>query len=156
MAPTAGWHGLPAGARTIVDAHRFGGLSALETTRRVYGAQQRTVLTHSPTLHQAQARGFDQTLAKAEAKLTTLADTLARGKTRRTRPKVAAEIDQILANTWARRVTAWELTGEPPAQHRRTWPRKTTARRDLEEDVFGTRQLITSRPDWSHPHVLAA
>ncbi len=147
---------LPADARTIMDAHRSGGLSALETTRRVYGTQQRTILTHSPTLHQAQARGFDQTLAKAEAKLTTLADTLARGKTRRTRGKVTAEVDQILHNTWVRRVIAWELTGDTPAQHRLTWTISATARLDLEEEVFGKRVLITSRHDWSITEVVAA
>ena len=42
---------------------KFGGLTALQTRREVYGQQRRTVLTHSPTLHQAQSRGFDQTLA---------------------------------------------------------------------------------------------
>jgi hypothetical protein len=39
------------------------------------------VLTHSPSLHTAQAHGFDQTLAKTTAKLAALANTLARGKT---------------------------------------------------------------------------
>jgi transposase len=41
----------PATDRSIVDEHRFGGLTALETRREVYGATRRVVLTHSPTLH---------------------------------------------------------------------------------------------------------
>jgi transposase len=86
----------PADARVVVDADRFGGLTALQTRREVYGQQRRTVLTHSPTLHQAQSRGFDQTLAKAGAKLSELADTLARGRTRRPHSKVTAAIEQIL------------------------------------------------------------
>src|SRR6266542_5283256 len=77
----------PATDRHVVDAGRFGALTALETRREVYGHQRRTVLTHSPTLHQAQSRGLDQTLAKAEAKLAAPADVLARGKTRRSRAK---------------------------------------------------------------------
>ena len=68
------------------------------------------MLTHSPTLHQAQSLGFDQTLAKASVKLSELADTLARGHTRRTRAKLDADIAQILRDPWVRRVITWELT----------------------------------------------
>ena len=83
---------LPARRRAVVNADRFGGLTALETRREVYGADRRVVLTHSPTLHAGQARGLDQTLAKAGAKLTDLAATLARGNTRRDTAAVTAEI----------------------------------------------------------------
>jgi len=41
---------LPAGRRRIVDSQRFGGLTAHDTRREVYGAERRVVLTHSPTL----------------------------------------------------------------------------------------------------------
>jgi hypothetical protein len=33
------------------------------TRSEVYGADRRVVLTHSATLHTAQSRGFDQTVA---------------------------------------------------------------------------------------------
>jgi transposase len=147
---------LPPDARVVVDADRFGGLTALQTRREVYGQQRRTVLTHSPTLHQAQSRGFDQTLAKAEAKLSQLADTLARGKTRRPRPKVTAEIDRIVGDPWVRRVLTWQLTGDTPPEHRLTWSTDDTARRDLEAEVFGKRVLITGRDDWPIAEVVAA
>ena len=52
---------LPASARTIVDEGRFGGLTAYDTRRRVYGTERRVILTHSPELHAHQARGFDGT-----------------------------------------------------------------------------------------------
>ena len=146
----------PADARVVVDADRFGGLTALQTRREVYGTQRRTVLTHSPTLHQAQSRGFDQTLAKAGAKLSELADTLARGRTRRTRNKVTAAIEQILHDPWVRRVIAWQLTGDTPPEHRLTWRIDHTARRDLEDEVFGKRVLITGRDDWPIAEVVAA
>src|SRR5271165_4172044 len=78
---------LPAPVRSVVDEDRFGGLTAYDTHRR-------TVLTHSPELHAAQARGFDgTTLAKAGKKLDELTATLARGKTRRPKAKVEAEIE---------------------------------------------------------------
>ena len=57
---------LPAAARSVVDEDRFGGLTACDTRRDVYGTGRRAILTHSPELHQHQARGFDgTTLAKA-------------------------------------------------------------------------------------------
>src|SRR5712691_5291730 len=80
---------LPASVRAVVDQGRFGGLTAYDTRREVYGAERRAILTHSPELHQSQARGFDgTTLAKAGKKLDELAATLARGKTRRSKDKV--------------------------------------------------------------------
>ncbi len=147
---------LPATDRTTVDAQRFGALTALETRRRVYGEQRRTILTHSPTLHAAQTRGFDQTLAKAEAKLTDLTNTLARGKTRRDHTAVTAEITGILADPWLRRVIDWELSGNTPTDHRLVWHVDHTARRDLETEIFGKRVLITGRHDWPIPDVVAA
>src|SRR5208283_255812 len=70
---------LPASKRTIVDKDRFGGLTACDTRRTVYGAERRAILTHSPELRDSQARGFDgTTLAKAGKKLDELAATLAR------------------------------------------------------------------------------
>jgi transposase len=146
----------PARDRRIVDADRFAGLTALQTRREVYGQQRRTVLTHSPTLHHAQSRGLDQTLAKAEATLTELADTLARGKTRRPREQVITEINKILTDTWAARVVPFELTGDTPAAHRLTWTIDTQARKDLEEQMFGKRVLITDRDDWPIAEVVAA
>ena len=146
----------PATDRHVVDAGRFGALTALETRREVYGHQRRTVLTHSPTLHQAQSRGLDQTLAKAEAKLAALADVLARGKTRRSRAKVTSEINHLIKDPWVNRVISVELAGASPPQHRLTWRIDEQARQDLEEEVFGKRVLITGRNDWPIAEIVAA
>src|ERR1019366_5385780 len=113
---------LPASARAIVDQERFGGLTACDTRRVVYGTQRRAILTYSPELHQSQARGFTgTTLAKAGKKLDDLAATLARGKTRRRRAKVEAEITAITRKPWVRRVVTWQLTGEQPRDLRLSW-----------------------------------
>src|SRR5674476_1372245 len=48
-----------------VDPDKFPGLSAYDTRAGVFGTRRRVVLTHSETLHAAQAAGFTQTLAKA-------------------------------------------------------------------------------------------
>jgi transposase len=147
---------LPASARAVVDRDRFGGLTAYETRRQVYGAERRAILTHSPELHQSQARGFDgTTLAKAGKKLDELAATLARGKTRRSRDKVEAEIAAITRKPWLRRVITWQLDGEQPRDLRLTWSVGQAARAALEEELFGKHVLITDHDDWPAAEVIA-
>jgi transposase len=146
---------LPASRRRPVDVDRFPGLTAFSTHREIYGAQRRVVLTHSPTLHDKQARGFDQTLTKAGARLDDLAATLARGKTRRTRAQVETEITGLCHDSWVRRVIGWELTGDAPPEHRLSWHIDTHARTTLAQEVFGKRILITDRDDWSVAEVVA-
>ncbi len=146
---------LPASRRRPVDADRFPGLTALTTRRTIYGVDRRVVLTHSVTLHQRQDRGFDQTLSKAGACLDDLAATLARGRTRRPREQVEAEVTSICHDTWARKVITWELTGDTPAQHRLSWRIDTHARATLATEVFGKRILITDREDWPVAEVVA-
>ena len=147
---------LPASKRAIVDKERFGGLTAYDTRRAVYGAERRAILTHSPELRDSQARGFDgTTLAKAGKKLGELAATLARGKTRRPREKVHAEIEQITSKPWVRRVIRWELTGDQPKDLRLTWHADPDARAALEEEIFGKHVLITDHDDWPAAEVIA-
>jgi transposase len=148
--------GLPADVRTTVDQDRFGGLTACDTRRTVYGAQRRAILTHSPELRESQARGFDgTTLAKAGKKLDELAATLARGKTRRGKDKVTAEIEAITAKPWVRRVIRWDLAGGQPRDLRLTWRINAQARQDLEEEIFGKHVLTTSHDDWPVAEVVA-
>jgi transposase len=148
---------LPASARTIVDQARFGGLTAHDTRREVYGADRRAILTHSPQPRESQARGFaDTTLAKAGKKLDELAATLARGKTRRPREKVEANIAEITGKPWARRVITWQLTGDKPRDLRLTWTIDQAARAALEEELFGKHVLITDHDDWPVAEVIAA
>lgn len=146
---------LPKKRRRIVDADRFGALTALETRRVVYGTERRVVLTHSPTLHTKQQAGFDQTLGKATRRLTELAATLARGRTRRDRAGVEREIGTICHDSWVKRVLTTVLTGDTPAEHRLTFTIDDTARTALEAEVFGKRILITDREDWPVAEVVA-
>jgi transposase len=148
---------LPADARTVVDKERFGGLTACDTRREVYGTERRAILTHSPELHEHQARGFDgTTLAKATRQLDELAATLARGKTRRARDKVEAEITKITRDPWARRVITWQLDGGKPRDLRLAWSIDADARAALEEEIFGKHVLITDHDDWPAAEVIAA
>ncbi|WP_256041429.1 IS1634 family transposase [Cryobacterium sp. SO1] len=147
---------LPASERRVVDKARFGGLSAVETRRTVYGSERRVILTHSPTLHDKQAVGFVQTLHKAHGLLTELAATLARGKTRRSTDQVTEEIRSITHDSWVRRVLNWDLTGSTPATHQLTFTVDDDARLALETEVFGKRVLVTDQDEWPIADVVAA
>jgi transposase len=139
---------LPASARTVVDAYAHENLTALDTRATVLGTDRRVVLTHSPNLHTAQQVGFAQTLRKASAQLTELADRLARGRTRRPRSKVEANIEAILAPRWVARVVRTDLTGDTPATLRLVWHVDDAALKALEEEIFGKRILVTDHDDW--------
>ncbi|MCA1674385.1 MAG: transposase, partial [Actinobacteria bacterium] len=104
----------PATDRHVVPAYAAENLTALQSTAVVLGRRRRVILTHSVGLHTAQQVGFAQTLRKATAALAELAERLARGKTRRARPTVQAEIETICTPRWVARVLTTDLTGDPP------------------------------------------
>src|SRR5512135_3327810 len=121
---------VPASARAVVDADRFGQLAAYDTRRVVHGTGRRAILTHSPGLHQHQARGFDgTTLAKAARQLNELAATLARGKTRRP----AARSKPRSAKSPVTRGCGASSPGSYPEKTPRTsaWPGASTRTRVL-------------------------
>ena len=139
-----------------VDAARYPGLKAVDTRARGLGAERRVIVTHSPTPHAKQSAGFDQTLTKASRQLDELASRLARGKTRRARPKVEADIASICKDSWTRRVIDTTLVGTTPKETRLTYTINNAARRTLETELFGKRILFTSREDWPVVDVIAA
>jgi transposase len=147
---------IPARRFRVVDATRFPGLTAVETRTMALGADRRVVITHSESFHLRQVRGFEQTLAKARRRLATLQARLARGRTRRPRQAVEAEITDILNPRWLSRVITWQLAGDRPASLRLSWHTDPAARRRLEREVFGKRLLFTDREDWPVAEVVAA
>jgi len=147
---------IPTARYTPVDADRYPGVSCVDTTVTALGVTRRAVLTHSPTLHQAQSRGFDQTLAKAHVRLAELQARLARGRTRRDRSAVEREITTILRPRWVAEVITATLTGDAPATLRLSWRTDQAARRRLEGRIFGKRVLFTNRDEWTTAEVVAA
>jgi transposase len=123
---------IPRSRYRIVDADRFGELTAYDTTVTALGVTRRAVLTHSPTLHDGQSRGLDQTLAKARARLAELQARLARGNTRRPRGKVEAEIAAVCKPRWVNEIITVILTGDDPASFRLSWRTNHHARAKLE------------------------
>jgi len=136
---------VPADRYEVVDQDRFPGLVAFETRKVVFGKQRRLVVCHSDGLHVKQSRGFDQTLAKAHRQLGELQARLARGKTRKAREKVEAEIAGICSPRWVARVITWNLAGESPAELRLSFATDETARAALEDELFGKRILFSDK-----------
>ena len=134
-----------AGRYRVVDEERFPGLRAFETTKVVFGRTRRLVACHSDDLHDKQSRGFDQTLAKVHRQLGEVQARLARGRTRKAREKVEAEIAAILAPRWMSRVVATTLTGETPAELRLSFSTDDKARAALETELFGKRILFSDK-----------
>ena len=129
---------IPRKTYVAVDADRYPGLSCVDTEVTALGVTRRAVLTHSATLHAAQSRGFDQTLATARKRLTELQTRLARGRTRRTRDAVEADIAAILTPRWVNEILTVTVAGQTPSgtavdfPHRPQRP-KTTGGQDLRE-----------------------
>jgi transposase len=147
---------IPRSRYEVVDADRFDELTAYDTTVTALGVTRRAVLTHSPTLHDGQSRGLDQTLAKARARLAELQARLARGNTRRDRSKVEAEIVTICKPRWVNQIITATLTGDDPASFRLSWRTNHRARVKLEQRLFGKRILFTNRDSWPVADVVAA
>jgi len=129
----------------VVDEEAFPGLTAFETRKAVFGAERRLVVCHSTGLHEKQSRGFDQTLGKVHRQLAVVRDRLARGKTRKPKEKVEAEIAAILAPRWVSRVVSATLTGNEPAGLRLGVRTSAKARAVLEEELFGKRILFSDK-----------
>ncbi len=133
------------GRYRVVDEEAFPGLRAFETTKAVFGRTRRLVACHSDGLHEKQSRGFDQTLAKVHRQLGEVQARLARGRTRKAREKVEAEIAAILAPRWVSRVVTTTLTGEAPAEFRLSFSTDDKARAALETELFGKRILFSDK-----------
>ncbi|MGH3522531.1 MAG: IS1634 family transposase [Mycobacterium sp.] len=133
----------------------FDSVTAHEVAVTALGLEHRGVLTHSAELHAGQVRGLDQTLAKAQAKLTTIAEVLAGGRGRRNRGQLEAAVAKITDQRWVRDVLCTTITGDTPTGMRLSWRVDESTRAALEDRTFGKRILITDRHDWSTAEVVA-
>jgi transposase len=140
----------------VVDEEAFPALTAFESRVSALGGRYRVVVTHSQNLHDLQLQGFSQTLAKASGQLAEVSARLERGKTKKDRAGLEAEIAGILAPRWLERVITFELTGDFKASYRLAFGIDVKARKALEAELFGKRVLFTDRDNWSIAEVVAA
>lgn len=146
--------GVAGGEYRVVEG--FSGVSAFERQQHVLGRDLRVVVTHSEEFHRKQSRGFDQTLAKATARLADLARRLSGGKSRRGRKAVEDEIKETLSPRWVSRVMSATLVGTSPKDFALDFSIDADKRAVLEAEVFGKRVLITDRLEWTIEEVVAA
>ena len=139
-----------------VDPERYPGLTAFDTRGAALGAERRLVVTHSPTLHAKQTRGFAQTTGVASRRLAELAARLARGKTRKNRAAVETEIAEICKPRWVNRVITTTLNGDTPATFTLTWAIDPKAVKALATEMFGKRILFTDHDNWPVVDIVAA
>lgn len=146
---------VPMGRYRPVDEARFPGLRAFDARAVVFGVERRVVVTHSQNLHDKQVRGFEQTMAKARRQLAETSSRLERGKGRKSREKVEAEIAEILQPRWLHRVISTTLTGTEPTELRLVVRTKPKAVAELHDELFGKRILFTDRDEWAIADVVA-
>ena len=147
---------IPTSTYTPVDEDRYPGLTHTQSTVTALGSKRHVIVTHSPTLHTKQARGLEQTLAKARRQLDELAARLARRNTRRARDQVQADIDRFCRPRWVNECLTVTLTGTTPTDMVLTHQPNQPGRDALEERVFGKRVLFTDRTDWPPADIIAA
>lgn len=136
---------VPKSRYRALDNVRFPGVTAFETRKAIFGVERRVVVTHSQNLHDLQVRGFEQTLGKARRQLAEIQARLKRGRCRKPRDKVEAEIADVLKPRWLNRVITATVTGDEPAELRLHWRTDTRARHALEDELFGKRILFTDK-----------
>jgi transposase len=146
---------VPARRYRSVDEDAFPGLSAFESRAVVFGVERRVVVTHSQNLHDKQVQGFEQTMAKARRQLAETSARLERGKGRKSRQQVEAEIATILKPRWLSRVISTTLTGDEPGELRLVVRTEPEALAELHAELFGKRILFTDRDEWTIAQVVA-
>ena len=148
---------LPAAARAIVDEGRFGGLTAHDTRRQVYGGRAaghldpltRAARRPGSRVHRHHLRQDRQETRRAGRHPRTRQDPPAT-------PESGSRDREDHPQHWVRRGVKWQLPGDQPKDLRLTWGIDQAARAALEAELFGKHVLITDHADWPAADVIAA
>ena len=130
-------------------------VAVYRTRRVVWGAERTLVVLVSPRLQQGQRRGIEQHLAKAVAWLDQLQALLARGRQRRSRAALEAEIATRLRGQYLRDVLAVRLDGTGRALTL-TYTVDQAALDRLEREWLGRVVLMTDQHTWSTAEIIGA
>jgi len=125
------------------------------TRRLVWGAERTLVVLLSPRLQQGQRRGVEQHLAAAVRWLDALQATLARGKQRRPRAALEAQIAERLRGQHLRELIAVTLRGRGRALTLDYTVDRAALDR-LEREWFGRLVLMTDQHDWTTAEIIGA
>ena len=130
-------------------------LQAYRTRRKIWGAERTVLVVVSESFRAGQLRGVLQHIASAQKWLDHLADTLARGKQRRSRQAIERDIQtRLMGRQHLQQVIRWELTGDKQLALKHEVDAQ--AIEDLSRDVLGRLVLMTNRDTWSTEDIIRA
>ncbi len=130
-------------------------VQAYRTRRKIWGAERTVVVVVSESFRAGQLRGVLQHVASARKWLDHLADTLARGKQRRSREAIERDIQtRLMRRQHLQQVIRWELTGDKQLSLKHEVDAQ--AIEDLSRDVLGRLVLMTDRDTWSTEDIIRA
>lgn len=130
-------------------------LPVYRTRRVVWGAERTLVVLVSPRLQQGQRRGVEQHLASAVRWLAALQATLARGKQRRSRAAIEAQVAQRLRGQHLREILDVRVSGSGKTLTL-AYTVDYAALERLEREWFGRLVLMTDQHDWTTAEIINA
>ena len=141
--------------RELGELPELSGYKSKRSEVTIAGRRYTLLCVRSESFAARQARGFRQTLAKAERQLEEIVRVLDGGRGRRTKRQLEQIVADILKPRHLRRVLAAKVAG---SEERPTLTRELdqAALAHLEERVFGRSLLLTDRSDWSDAEIVCA
>lgn len=127
---------------------------AYRTKETIWGRERTAVVLVSETLRDGQIKGILQHVASAKRWLTKLADTLDRGKQKRSRAAIEQDIkNRLKGRQHLREVLHYELRGEDP-KLTLTYEFSQESLDRLARETLGRLILVTDRHDWSTREII--
>ena len=130
-------------------------LPVYRTRQTVWGAERTLVVLVSPRLQQGQRRGVEQHLATAVRWLDALQATLARGKQRRSRAAIEAQVAERLRGQHLREILDVRVRGRGKTLSL-AYTVDHSALDRLEREWFGRLVLMTDQHDWTTAEIITA
>jgi len=130
-------------------------VQAYRTQRKIWGSLRTVVVVVSESFRAGQMRGVLQHVASARKWLDGLAQTLARGKQRRSREAIVRDIEtRLMGRQHLQQVIRWKLTGDKQLSLEHDVDAQ--AIENLSRDVLGRIILMTDRDTWSTEDIIRA
>jgi transposase len=131
------------------------GFQAKRSEVTIAGRRYTLVCVRSDSFAERQARGFRQTLAKAQRELDELKRITEGGRGRRTRRQLELIVADLLKPRHLKRVLTVQLAG-PQDKPTLTSTLDAAALSELQDRVFGRSLLLSDRHDWTDAEIIAA
>jgi len=130
-------------------------VQAYRTQRKIWGSLRTVVVVVSESFRAGQMRGVLQHVASVRKWLDGLAQTLARGKQRRSREAIVRDIEtRLMGRQHLQQVIRWKLTGDKQLSLEHDVDAQ--AIENLSRDVLGRIILMTDRDTWSTEDIIRA